>query len=49
MALEITKLQSALKQVLSHLGVPFELNTQFTQIINQIFERLETTLRNQPS
>ena len=42
MTLEINKLQSALKQVLGHLGVPFEFKSEITEIINQIYERLES-------
>ena len=42
MTIEIKKLQSALKQVLGHIGVPFEFKTEITEIINQILERLES-------
>ena len=36
MTIEINKLQSALKQVLGHLGVPFDFKSEITEIINQI-------------
>ena len=42
MTIENNKLQSALKQVLGHLGVPFEFKNEITEIINQIYERLES-------
>ena len=42
MSVEINKLQSTLKQVLGYLGLPFEFNTEITDIINQILERLES-------
>ena len=42
MAIETNKLQSSLKQVLGHLGVPFEFKTEITELINQILEGLES-------